>query len=61
MPSVWPIPTPTAIGTAPAMADTWEPTTYASALTTGTTADTAPKPTEVSNAHSSGQPKTGIW
>ena len=45
---VWPIPTPTAIGTAPATAETWEAITYASALTTGTIADTTPKPTEVS-------------
>ena len=49
-------PRPTAIGTAPAMADTWETITYTSALTTGTTADTTPKPTEVSSANSSGQP-----
>src|SRR5918997_5514868 len=59
LPNVWPMPTPTAIGTAPAMADTCEPTTYASALMIGTIADTTPKPTEVSSASSSDQPKSG--
>ena len=57
MPTVWPIPTPTAMGTAPATAETWEAMTYASALITGTTAEMTPKPIEVSNATSSGQPQ----
>ena len=59
LPKVWPMPTPTAIGTGPATADTWEPITYASALATGTIAETTPKPTDVSSATSSDQPKSG--
>jgi hypothetical protein len=37
-------------------ADICEAMTYASALTTGTTAETVPKPIEVSNAISSAHP-----
>ena len=47
---------PMAMGMGPITADICEAMTYASALTTGTTADTVPKPIEVSNAISSGRP-----
>ena len=55
---VCPIPTPTATGTTPATADTWETSTYTSALTTGMIADTTPKATEVSQANSTPQVTT---
>ena len=58
MPIVWPIPTPTATGTTPATADTWETSTYSSALTTGMIADTTPNATEVSQAKSTPQVTT---
>jgi hypothetical protein len=55
-PIVWPIATPIAMGIGPMTADICEAMTYASALTTGTIADTVPKPIEVSNAISSAHP-----
>ena len=47
---------PMAMGMGPATAETCEAMTYASALTIGTTADTVPKPIEVSSATSSAHP-----
>jgi hypothetical protein len=51
-----------AMGIGPMTADICEAMTYASALTTGTIADTVPKPIEVSNAISSAHPNlsTGL-
>lgn len=43
------------MGMTPATAVTWEATTYASAFTTGTIADTTPNATEVSHASSTPQ------
>ncbi len=56
LPSAWPRPTPTAIGSSPATAVTWEAMTYASPLAIGTMAESTPNPNEVSSATSSGQP-----
>ena len=48
---------PMATGIGPATAETWEAITYASALASGTMADSTPKPMEVSRASSSADPK----
>ena len=47
-----------AMGTGPATAETCDATTQVSALAMGNTAETTPKPTEVSSAQRSGQPNT---
>ena len=56
MPTVCPMATPIAMGIGPATDETWKAITYASALAIGNTADSTPKPTEVSRARSSGHP-----
>ena len=57
LPVVWPSPTPTAIGTGPATAETWETHDVGLGVDQGHEAETMPKPTEVSSAPRSGQPK----
>ena len=59
-PMVWPMPTPMAIGIGPATADTWEAITYASALASGSTAESVPNPMDVSSASSSAAPHGSI-
>lgn len=53
------MPTPTATGTTPATAETWETSTYTSALTTGRIAETTPKATDVSHASTTPPQVTG--